>query len=104
MNIQKKYYWTQYEVKVQVFNDLCMHHNCTVAPVSGTTSCAKNVTSLDHKVPRGHDHIDGQDDPNRENHGCIIYSAEDLPQVAPTRVCNSCTILKKTSQVIFLSF
>ena len=87
VKIQKKYYWTQYEVKVQVFNDLCLDHNCTVAPVSNTTSCAKNVTSLDHKVPSGHDHIDGKEDPNKENHGCIIYSAEDLPQVAPTRVC-----------------
>ena len=46
VKIQKKYYWTQYEVKVQVFNDLCLDHNCTVAPVSNTTSCAKNVTSL----------------------------------------------------------
>ena len=73
VKIQKKYYWTQHEVKVQVFNDLCLHQNCTVAPTSNSSHCANNVTSLNRNMPSGN--------------GCIIYSAEDLPQVAPTRVC-----------------
>jgi len=52
VRIQRKYFYTQYEVKVQVFNDMCDHMQC-----SGPTSLP--VT---------------------------IYSAEDLPQVAPTQV------------------
>ena len=52
VRIQRKYFYTQYEVKVQVFNDMCDHMVC-----SGPTSLP--VT---------------------------IYSAEDLPQVAPTQV------------------
>ena len=52
VRIQRKYFYTQYEVKVQVFNEMCDHTKC-----SGPTS--KPMT---------------------------IYSAEDLPQVAPTQV------------------
>ena len=52
VRIQRKYFYTQYEVKVQVFNDMCEEPACN-GPIS---------------QPQ------------------IIYSAEDLPQVAPTQV------------------
>ena len=52
VRIQRKYFYTEYEVKVQVFNDLCEEPLCN-GPIS---------------------------EPQ------IIYSAEDLPQVAPTQV------------------
>ena len=72
MRIQRKYFYTQYEVKVQVFNDMCDHMQC-----SGPTSLP--VT---------------------------IYSAEDLPQVAPTQVgarpFNSTGILKSKCLVKFV--
>ena len=72
VRIQRKYFYTQYEVKVQVFNDMCDHLQC-----SGPTSLP--VT---------------------------IYSAEDLPQVAPTQVgarpFNSTGILK--SNIRFISY
>ena len=71
VRIQRKYFYTQYEVKVQVFNDMCEHMEC-----SGPTSLP--VT---------------------------IYSAEDLPQVAPTQVgarpFNSTGILKTKCLVKF---
>jgi len=54
VRIQRKYFYTQYEVKVQVFNDMCKHEH---PPCNGPIS--EPVT---------------------------IYSAEDLPQVAPTQV------------------
>lgn len=54
IRIQRKYFFTTYEVKVQVFNDMCEEPDCS-GPVS------KPVT---------------------------MYSAEDLPQVAPTQVNN----------------
>ena len=52
VRIQRRYYFTTHEVKVQVFNDMCKEPECE-GPVS---------------------------DP------VIIYSAEDMPQVAPTQV------------------
>ena len=52
VKIQRKYFYTTHEVKVQVFNDICPHESCN-GPTSNTST---------------------------------IYSAEDLPQVAPTRV------------------
>ncbi|XP_040571897.1 contactin [Lepeophtheirus salmonis] len=52
INIQRKYFFTTYEVKIQVFNDLCQEPKCE-GPISDPVE---------------------------------IYSAEDLPQVAPTRV------------------
>ena len=52
VRIQRKYFYTKYEVKVQVFNDMCNEPICS-GPIS------EPVT---------------------------IYSAEDLPQVAPTQV------------------
>jgi hypothetical protein len=52
IRINRKYFWTTYEVKVQVFNIMCEEPDCN-GPVS---------------------------DP------VIIYSAEDMPQVAPTKV------------------
>jgi hypothetical protein len=52
IRINRKYFWTTYEVKVQVFNDMCEEPDCD-GPIS---------------------------DP------VIIYSAEDMPQVAPTKV------------------
>ena len=48
----RKYYYTTYEVKVQVFNDMCEEPGCK-GPVSDPVE---------------------------------IYSAEDMPQVAPTKV------------------
>ena len=72
VRIQRKYFYTQYEVKVQVFNDMCDHMQC-----SGPTSLP--VT---------------------------IYSAEDLPQVAPTQVgarpFNSTGILNSMCLVKFV--
>ena len=52
VKIQRKYFFTEHEVKVQVFNDICPHESCD-GPTSNEST---------------------------------IYSAEDLPQVAPTRV------------------
>ena len=73
VRIQRKYFYTQYEVKVQVFNDMCDHMVC-----SGPTSLP--VT---------------------------IYSAEDLPQVAPTQVgarpFNSTGILKSNALSFYRS-
>lgn len=52
VRIQHKYFYTTYEVKVQVFNDVCEEPVCS-GPISEPAT---------------------------------IYSAEDLPQVAPTTV------------------
>ncbi len=52
VKINKEYYFTTYEVRVQVFNDECREPECE-GPISGPV---------------------------------VIYSAEDLPQVAPTQV------------------
>ena len=52
VRINRKYYYTTYEVKVQVFNDMCEEPECQ-GPVSDPVE---------------------------------IYSAEDMPQVAPTKV------------------
>ena len=52
VRINRKYYYTQYEVKVQVFNDMCQEPDCE-GPISDPVT---------------------------------IYSAEDMPQVAPSRV------------------
>ena len=53
IRIQRKYFFTTYEVKVQVFNDMCEEKSNCEGPISEPET---------------------------------IYSAEDLPQVAPTRV------------------
>ena len=52
IRIQRKYFYTTYEVKIQAFNDMCHEPDCH-GPISDPTE---------------------------------VFSAEDLPQVAPTNV------------------